>query len=77
MKKRKLAIIMIMAMLVAMNTITAFASDDNHGYAFNIKANYANTYSDSRYRQTTNTGNQWKVNMTKLLSVFHHFHLKC
>lgn len=64
MKKRYLSIIMSIAMLILMNTTTAFASDDNHGYSFTIKANYANTYSGSRYRQTTNTGNKWKVNMT-------------
>ena len=33
-------------------------------YSLKIKANYANTYSDEEYRQTTNTQNKWKVNMT-------------
>lgn len=66
MKKKRLGI--IIGMLIAMNAATAFAgdvrSDDDHSYSFNIKANYANTYSESRYRQTTNTKNKWKVNMT-------------
>lgn len=64
MKKKRLGFILGVAMLAAMNVIPTFASDDNHGYSFVIKANHANTYSSSRYRQTTNTNNPWKVNMT-------------
>lgn len=45
-------------MLIGMNASQAFASDDNIPYSFKIKANYANTYSDKEYRQTTNTQNK-------------------
>lgn len=64
MKKKRVGLILGMAMLAAMNVFPAFASDDNHGYTYVIKGNHANTYSTSRYRQTTNTSNPWKVNMT-------------
>lgn len=42
----------------------ALASNDNVGYSFTLKANYGNTYSSERYRQTENTANKWKVNMS-------------
>lgn len=42
----------------------ALASDDNVGYSFTLKANYGNTYSSERYRQTDNKYNTWKVKMT-------------
>ncbi len=41
----------------------ASASNDNIGYSFAIKANYGNSYSAQRYRQTSDTSNQWKVNL--------------
>jgi Protein of unknown function (DUF2712) len=42
----------------------AFASENNDiGYSFTIKANYANSYSTSRYRSATNNLDQWKVNL--------------
>ena len=37
--------------------------DNNYEYAFKLKANYANSYSSARYRQTQNTANKWKVNL--------------
>lgn len=42
----------------------ALDSNDNVGYRFTLKANYGNTYSGERYRQTENTANKWKVNMS-------------
>ena len=64
MKKRIVMAALAATMLIGMNASQAFASDDNIPYSFKIKANYANTYSDEEYRQTTNTQNEWKVNMT-------------
>lgn len=64
MKKRIVMAALAATMLIGMNASQAFASDDNIPYSFKIKANYANTYSDEEYRQTTNTQNKWKVDMT-------------
>ena len=44
--------------------IPVHASNDNHEYSFYIGSYQGNGYSDARYRQTTNTNNKWKVNMT-------------
>lgn len=41
----------------------AFAANDNIPYNFSMQPNYGNTYSSPEYRQTTNTQNQWKVNL--------------
>lgn len=57
MKKRIVMAALAATMLIGMNASQAFASDDNIPYSFKIKANYANTYSDKEYRQTTNTQN--------------------
>lgn len=64
MKKRIVMAALAATMLIGMNASQAFASDDSIPYSFKIKANYANTYSDKEYRQTTNTQNKWKVDMT-------------
>lgn len=40
------------------------ARDDNVEYAFKLQANYKNSYTDIRYRQTKKADNPWKVNMT-------------
>lgn len=37
------------------------ATDDRWGYAFNIYGYQANSYSSSRYRETNNANNPWKV----------------
>lgn len=63
-KKRTMMLGLAAAMIIAMNASTVLAADDDIAYSYTIKANYGNTYSDSRYRQTTNTSNKWKVNMT-------------
>ncbi|MBE2912985.1 DUF2712 domain-containing protein [Anoxybacillus flavithermus] len=41
-----------------------YATDDNIGFSFELKPNYGNSYSESRYRQTTDPNNKWKVNLT-------------
>ena len=61
---KSMVIAAAMAILFLANVGIAYASDDDNGYSFTIKAHHGNTYSDGRYRQTTNTSNPWKVNMT-------------
>ena len=60
MKKNKKMIMLGLSLtaILGMNTLSAFASDDDIGYSFTIKANYGNTYSDSRYRQTSDSDNK-------------------
>lgn len=56
--------IIIPTFLVSIFAIPAYASDDNIDYAFTVKAYYGNSFStESRYRQTTDPSNQWKVNL--------------
>lgn len=62
-KKRKQILTLALAIICAMSAIPTFASNDNIGYSFSIKSSLQNTYSDKRYRQTTDTSNKWKVNM--------------
>ncbi len=62
-KKRGILYLMV-AVTVFSVWIPAFASDDNWGYKFSLKTDNWNSYSDGRYRQTTNTANPWKVEMT-------------
>ncbi len=65
MKKRGLAMVTAMVSIFVINaTAPVYAANDDIGYSFKIKANYKNSYSSSRYRQTKNTDNKWKVNMT-------------
>ncbi len=61
---KSMVIAAAMAILFLANVGIAYASNDNIGYSFTIKPYFGNTYSDGRYRQTTNTSNPWKVNMT-------------
>lgn len=49
--------------LIISSVVISKAANDNHEYAFNLKAHYGNSYSAARYRQTTNTANKWKVNL--------------
>ncbi|MGN8712135.1 DUF2712 domain-containing protein [Hornefia butyriciproducens] len=64
-KLRKLRVavtaVTIFAFLAMVGTV--FASNDNYGFSFKLKAGYQNSYSEKRYRQTTNEDNKWKVNM--------------
>lgn len=61
---RKSAIVCILLMLVMVSTgISVNASDDDIDFSFTLKANYANSYSYGRYRQTTSKYNPWKVNL--------------
>ena len=51
------------ALCMLMSPAVSKADEDNYYYEFKIKANYENSYSAARYRQTTNTSNKWKVNL--------------
>lgn len=63
MLKKSCVILFITVLTVVAIWVPTFASDDDWGYSFNLKTGSINSYSDGRYRQTTNTANQWKVNM--------------
>lgn len=62
--KRRIGLIFASFVLVMAMAVPAFASNDNIGYEFTIKAHHGNSYSYDRYRQTTDITNPWKVNMT-------------
>jgi hypothetical protein len=62
-KKSRLTIALMICFMLVATAMPVFASNDNHSYAFTIKTHYGNTYSPSRYRETTNPQNQWKVNL--------------
>jgi hypothetical protein len=57
-----MAAVMGVGILAASNF--TYASDDNIGFSFTLKPNYENSYSASRYRQTSSSSNPWKVNLT-------------
>lgn len=61
--KKRGVLFLVVAVTVFTVWIPAFASDGNYGYEFSLKTGYVNSYSDGRYRQTSNTENPWKVNM--------------
>lgn len=62
--KRKIMTLLAISMLVTSFAIPVFASDDNIYYSYTVKANYGNTYTEGRWRQTESTSNPWKVNFT-------------
>lgn len=67
-KRNFVAIITAVVMLVMMS-IPVFATDNDIEYKFHLQTGGANSYlspSEARYRQTTNTSNPWKVNMTDI-----------
>lgn len=64
-KKGKVAVLFAAAAVVV-STACVDVSASNDAVAFTnyrLKAGYANTYTTSRYRQTTNPNNKWKVNL--------------
>lgn len=63
--KGKLGCILLAITLMLIGTWNYVgARDDNVEYAFKLQANYKNSYTDIRYRQTKKADNPWKVNMT-------------
>lgn len=62
--KKVAALVMAVSAVATSVVMPVSASDDNHGYSFSVGAYYGNGYSSERYRQTTNTNNKWKVDMT-------------
>ena len=62
--KKTAAFVAAMALIFTTGFASVKASDDNVQFNnFKLKAHYANSYTASRYRQTTNTKNNWKVNL--------------
>lgn len=64
-KKGKVAVLFAAAAVVV-STACVDVSASNDAVAFTnyrLKPRYANTYTTSRYRQTTNPNNKWKVNL--------------
>ena len=60
--KKAAAFMAAIAFVLTTGFASINASDDNISYSFKLKANYANSYTKSRYRQTSNTKNKWKIN---------------
>lgn len=64
-KLKKIALaIAIVAGICSLNVGKSAALNDNYYYMYTIKANYGNSYYWTKYRQTTNPSNPWKVQMT-------------
>ncbi|MDD4371969.1 MAG: DUF2712 domain-containing protein [Anaerostipes sp.] len=68
MRSRKMGIKGITAILagvlMSLGIMTSVkASNDSYSYQFTLRPHYANSYSSSRYRQTTDVSNKWKVNL--------------
>ena len=66
MKKRKIKFFLMVSVMgvsiFALNNVS-IAADDNIGFKFTIKSVQENAYSGSRYRQTNDTNNKWKVQL--------------
>lgn len=60
----KLGLALVMGAGIFTVSSMAYASNDNVGFSFSLKPNYGNSYSASRYRQTSDSTNKWKVNLT-------------
>ncbi len=60
--KKAAAFMAAIAFVLTTGFASINASDDNISYSFKLKANYANSYTKSRYHQTSNTKNKWKIN---------------
>lgn len=62
---KKAAITSVACLLMFTMAIPVFATNDNYSYKFELKTGYANSYTGTKYRQTSNVENPWKVNMKK------------
>ncbi|RLQ94882.1 DUF2712 domain-containing protein [Falsibacillus albus] len=62
-KMGKIGVTAVMGLGILATANFAHASNDNVPYSFTLKPNYANSYTTSRYRQTSNTSNKFKVNL--------------
>lgn len=60
-KKRCLIMVVAMVGLLSINMVPLYAQEDDIEYYFRIQANHGNTYSNKRFRQTSNNSNKWKV----------------
>lgn len=68
MKNRKMSFKKAAACLAALGIIgttamTSQAIDDDIPFSLDLKANQEESYTESRYRETTNIQNKWKVNV--------------
>ena len=59
----RIVLVAILGILIFSLSAIGFAEDNNIGYSFTIKANYGNSYSSARYRQTKSKENPWKVQL--------------
>ncbi|MFH0346691.1 DUF2712 domain-containing protein [Bacillus vallismortis] len=59
----KVGLVLLIASFWSTSANKVFASNDNHDYYFEIQPFHYNNYSGERYRQTTSTGNEWKVRL--------------
>ncbi|MBC1936427.1 DUF2712 domain-containing protein [Listeria grandensis] len=62
--KRKLVLIIVLLLSLVVLAKPVSASNDNIKFNFTIKTYHANSVSGEKYRQTTNTKNNWKVNFS-------------
>lgn len=59
---KKLIIFCLLLLVLGVPKI-GFAGDDDIAWEFTIYANHTNSYSYSRYRQTSSVANPWKVKL--------------
>ncbi|WP_285769014.1 DUF2712 domain-containing protein [Peribacillus sp. SI8-4] len=64
-KGRVIAVGTILACSIGLGTLSVEAGNENSGYTFKIKKNQGNESRSTKYRQTTNERNTWKVRMYK------------
>lgn len=62
-KYHKVGLAAIMGIGIFTVSNSAFASNDNVEFSFKLQPNHGNSYSGSRYRQTSDSTNKWKVNL--------------
>ncbi len=62
---KKIIVVLLMFLIFSFfGKDVVYASNDNVGFSYTVKAKYQNSYYYSRYRETTYSLNPWKVNLT-------------
>ena len=61
---KRIIIVSLTAILAMTMVVPVFASSDRIPYSFLLRNEYHNSYTEGRYRQTTNVNNKWMVDMT-------------
>ncbi|WP_285769015.1 DUF2712 domain-containing protein [Peribacillus sp. SI8-4] len=64
-KVRIIALGTILACSIGLGTLSVEAGNENMDYSFTILKDQKNSYTGTKYRQTTNERNTWKVRMYK------------